>query len=204
MLQDDPLVKHSFDVFSMFINNSHMKIIEVIKAVYVSKNEPIILNEFTKDFYQYSIISLSEGLKGHTDKDYDSERMTLRIDLYTNGWEPYNIETYLYKKLLKRPYHNTEISIINNMYNSLSKQLKLIIIKREKIKGRPPLPPLVKDYIKRKNLEKSKKVMDITYENSKKYTELKQFLLSPEEIDFIVRSIGERTDIIEKIIHLKQ
>lgn len=204
MLQDDPLVKHSFDVFSMFINNSHMKIVDIIKTVYASKNEPIILNEFTKDFYQYSIISFSEGLKNHTEKDYDSERMSLRLDLYTNGWEPYNIETYLYKKLLKRSYHNTDISIINNMYNSLSKQLKLIIVKREKIKGRPPLPPLVKDYIKRKNLEKSKKVMDTTYENSKKYTELKQFLLSPEEIDFIVNSIETRQDIIEKIIHLKQ
>lgn len=181
-----------------------MKIIDVIKAVYKSKNEPIILNEFTKDFYQYSIISLSEGLKAHTEKEYNSERMSLRLDLYTDGWEPYNIETYLYKKLLKRPYHNTEITIINNMYNSLSKQLNLVINKREKIKGRPPLPPLVKDYIKRKNLEKSKKVMDTTYENSKKYTELKQFLLSSDEIDFIVKSIGERTDIIEKIIHLKQ
>ena len=58
--------------------------------------------------------------------------------------------------------------------------------------------------IKRKNLEKSKKVMDTTYENSKKYTELKQFLLSLEEIDFIVRSLETRQDIIEKIIHLKQ
>jgi len=198
------VVKHSFDVFSMIISKSHLKIIDIIKAVYESKNEPIILNEFTKDFYQYSIISFSEGLKSHTYDDYDPERMSLRLDLYTSGWEPSNIENYLYKHLLKRPYHNTDISVINSMYISLSEQLKLVINKREKIKGRPPLPPLVKDYLKRKQLQKSKRVMDSTYENSKKYIKLKQFLLLPEEIDYIITNIKGRSDIIDKISHLKE
>ncbi len=90
------------------------------------------------------------------------------------------------------------------MYISLSEQLKLVINKREKIKGRPPLPPLVKDYLKRKQLQKSKRVMDSTYENSKKYIKLKQFLLLPEEIEYIITNIKGRTDIIDKIRHLKE
>jgi hypothetical protein len=189
------------------ISTSNMKLIDIIKQVYNTNNIPLILNSFTKDFYQYSLYLVADticisDINDRYEPDYDKDRMFFRIELYKCGWDPVTIEKYIHKYILKLPYHNTEEKIINEMYHNLKEQLKITIKQKDKSVGRPKLPESIKNYVKQKHLQKTKVNMNITYQHSKKYKFIKDNLLTLNDITYLESVVTDKT-LLEKLKKLQ-
>ncbi len=202
-----------------FLTNTDLKVLEIVKAVNEKYDNPYVMNVFTKDIYHYtaniiaSSISL-ENIKEKYEIDYDEvqERMFFRIELYKDGWEPEQIENYICKYLLKCEYHNTDKELIYNMYHNIMEKLKINNKNKHKKVGRPNLPESLKLYIKEKHSKKTRKNMELTYDYSKRYKQIKDNLLTEKEHNFLYEylkkfpkdiTFNETTTIIEKLRNLK-
>jgi hypothetical protein len=184
-----------------------MKLLDIIENVYKENNTPFILNDFTKHFYQYSLYLVADtvciyDLNNRYEEDYNKDIMSFKIDLYKSGWEPVKIEKYMCKYILKIPYHNTDNELINNTYHNLKEQLKLTINKKDKKVGRPKLPDSIKNYLKQKHLQKTKKNMNTTYDHSKKYKFIKDNLLTSNELSYL-ETVVEDEIILKKLKNLQ-
>jgi hypothetical protein len=196
-----------------------LKVLEIVNKVNEKYDNPYILNIFTIDMYHHMTDIIAEtigvnNIKERYSIDYDQvkERLFFRVELYKDGWEPEQIEYYLCKHLLKCDYHNTDKALINNMYHNVMEKLKITNKHKTKKVGRPNLPETVKEYLKEKHSQKTRKNMELTYDNSKKYKQIKDNLLTHKETEFLCNylksfpdniSFNEATNIIEKLRNLK-
>jgi hypothetical protein len=196
-----------------------LKVLEIIKSVNEKYDNPYILNMFTIDMHHHmtDIIAQTIGITNIKERysiDYEQvkDRLFFRIELYKDGWEPEQIEHYLCKHILKCDYHNTDKALVNNMYHNLTEKLKITNKYKDRKVGRPTLPETVKEYIKEKHSQKTRKNMELTYDYSKKYKKLKDNLLTNKETEFLCNylktfpdniSFNEATTMIEKLRNLK-
>lgn len=201
------------------LSETDLKILEIVKKVNEIHNTSYVVNTFTKDIYHYSanIISKFIGLENIKEKyedDYEKvqERMFFRFELYKEGWEPEKIEHYICNHLLKCDYHNTDKELIYNMYHNIMETTKNKHKYKNRKVGRPNLPQTLKLYLKEKHSQKTRKNMEVTYDYSKKYKQIKDNLLTDKESEFLCNylktfpdniSFNEATTIIEKLRNLK-
>ena len=185
--------------------------VKILDAVYSVRKKTKIYkdieeNIFEKDFIQYTgkIMLLLfdfplEKIKERYTFDYDEveERMYFRLELYSNGWEHYQIENYVYKHLLKREldfeWDNNLISYYKMFNNNITNQLKI----NRKIcslkKGRPALPLSLKKYIKNKHKIKVKLSMKEIYDKSKKFDSISEYLFTGDEVKYLENVVKEET-----------
>ena len=196
-----------------------LKVLEIIKSVNEKYDNPYIINNFTIDMHHHMTDIIAEtigitNIKERYSIDYEQvkERLFFRVELYKDGWEPEQIEHYIYKHLLKCDYNNTDKDLINNMYHNLMEKLNITNKYKHKKVGRPSLPETVKMYLKEKHSQKTRKNMEITYDYSKKYKQIKDNLLTHKEVKFLCDylenspdniSFNEATNIIQKLRNLK-
>ena len=185
--------------------------VKILDAVYALRKKTKIYkdieeNIFEKDFIQYISKYLLllfdfplEKIKERYTFDYDEveERMYFRLELYSNGWEHYQIENYVYKHLLKRDFDfewdNNLIAyykmFINNISNYLNVKRKICSLK----KGRPPLPLSLKKYIKDKHKLKVKLIMKDIYDKSKRFDSISEYLFTGDEVKYLGSVVKEET-----------
>lgn len=196
-----------------------LKILEIVKKVNETYDNPYLLNFFTIDMHHHMIDIIAEtigvtNIKERYSIDYSQvkDRLFFRVELYKDGWDPEQIEHYLCKHILKCDYHNTDKDLVNNMYHNLMEKLKISNKYKTKKVGRPNLPETVKDYLKEKHSEKTRKNMELTYDYSKKYKQIKDNLLTHKEAKFLCNylekfpdniSFNEATTMIEKLRNLQ-
>jgi len=195
------------------IINTKAKIIETVYALRKKTKiyKDIEENTFEKDFIQYiskHILLMFEfpleKIKERYTFDYDEveERMYFRLELYSNGWEHYQIENYVYKHLLKKEldfeWDNSLIAyykmFINNIANQLNIKRKICSLKR----GRPPLPLTLKEYKKNKHKIKVKLSMKDIYEKSKRFDSISKHLFTSDEVKYLENVVKEGT-LLSKI-----
>jgi hypothetical protein len=214
-----PFTKMKDIIYSIveLLSTTDLKILEIIKKVNESYNVKYVMNDFTKDMHHYMVNIMAESIgmsniKEKYEIDYEEvqERMFFRIELYKDGWEPEQIEKYICKYILKCDYHNTDKDLVLNMYHNIMEKLKISNKNKPKKVGRPNLPESLKKYIKGKHSEKTKKNMDLTYDYSKKYKQIKDNLLTEDEYKFLYEylktfpvSFNKTTTMIEKLRNLK-
>jgi hypothetical protein len=143
------------------------KIIDIEEEVY-ERN----LNQTERDFFQYNLILgkdimelTEEDIKTRFTDEYEGvkDRMFFRIELYKHGWSIDQIESYIYKYMLKmeRPIINDVIHV--NYYHNVMNCLKIIKNSMCKSKGRPKLPSSLSDYLKQKHTDLVKNNMREIY-----------------------------------------
>ena len=144
--------------------------------------------------------------KRYTDNfDEVEERMLFRIELYKEGWTIEQIEKYIYKYIYKIDYDLTEVEIeeysvrYNNVLNKLIEYKK----EKEKKNGRPCLPDILKKYLKEKHSSEVKHNMRKKYQDANKYNNIKDYLLSKEDLDKLKELIKDDAELLNKLTHLK-
>ena len=196
-----------------------LKVLEIIKSVNEKYDNPYILNIFTIDMHHHMTDIIAEiigvtNIKERYSIDYNEVKYTLffRVELYKDGWDPEQIEHYLCKHILKCDYHNTDKALINNMYHNLMERLKITNKHKDRKVGRPTLPESLKIHLKEKHSIKTRKNMELTYDYSKKYKQIKDNLLTHKETEFLCNylktfpdniSFNEATIMMEKLRNLK-
>ena len=82
----------------------------------------------------------------------------------------------------------------NNVLNKVIEYKK----EREKKLGRPSLPFVLKEYIKKKHSYKVRENMRERYKDSDKYKNIKSFLLTKEELEGIKKVVNDKK-VLEKL-----
>jgi len=185
-----------------------MDIITIIRNKYnlnIPKEDPY--NEM--QVYLYTLLLQKCFNKPQTDilPRYNSKEIDfnikIRVELYKEGWNPTQIENYIYKHVLKKPFnYNLNLEYYNILINNIL--LKLNISRKEgymKV-GRPPLPPLIKDISKEKHLKITKENMRKKYSYADAYEKIKESLFTNEEVDELLKVITNET-LVNKIKKLK-
>lgn len=169
-------------------------------------------NKIETDFIQFNckLISLRYGIPldkiklRYTDSYEDvEERMLFRTELYKEGWSIEQIEKYIYKYIYKDKYE-MNIEKLKQYSVSYNNILSAIIEYKKEIqkkKGRPTLPLILKEYIKKKHFFKVRENMRKKYEAFNKYERIKENLLSKEEFDSLKEVIKD-CNILEKLKNL--
>jgi hypothetical protein len=201
---------------NILLLKSNIKLLDLINMVNISYNKPIIQNiQHYKDILQYTfkIHGLKQNLtldniKTRFNDPYKEveERMFFRFELYKHGWSIYQIEKYIYRYLLKKPFIE---SYITNKYIHMFNELMMLTNtsqnKQYNVVGRPCLPISLKNHINKKNKQQIKNNMNKKYEEVKLYNTLKNNLLTYEERDFILNLLPLNKDnliLINKIKNL--
>lgn len=127
----------------------------------------------------------------------------IRIELYKEGWNPIQIENYMYKNVLKKEFnYNLNVEYYNILINNIF--LKLGITRKEgymKV-GRPPLPPLIKSISKEQHLKNTKDNMRKKYSYATEYENIKDYLFTKEEVDELLKIVTNK-ELVNKIKRLR-
>jgi hypothetical protein len=220
------LIKHKFK----FYNNLNVDCNEFLNTILTLYNSSlnyldinnIIINKYNfykdnsqlyKDVrqYLYSRVYLQYLNEEYNNviKRYDDpkleERMTIRVELYKEGWPFHNIEKYIKKYFI----NNDNISSLNTdyyiyMYYNIGLLLDIKPKNINKKIGRPKLPNTVKIIIKEINKKKMRDNMSLKYNELKKFGNIKSCLLLDEEFNYIKNNIYNiDQSILNKLEKLK-
>lgn len=158
-----------------------------------------------RDFIQYNSHQIATKLNRTNQKErytdpYEevTERMLFRKELYAHGWSILQIETYISKYVLKQnlTLSTEELNYIHVLYTTVLHRDEMV---EQKITvGRPSLPTTIKEYVKQKRIQHIKEHMQTKYKNAHKYKELKDLVLTQEELESCKQVIQSR-EIIEKL-----
>lgn len=167
---------------------------------YYKEKYGVVITEILEEliechYYIMHIITNKESLVVSKFKNNKSniEKTFIRLFLLKEGWKPYSIE-----KIIKRHYkvkyniekHKTFYFFINNTFKLDRKNFKI---------GRPLLPCIIKDLIKKKNNIKNKDKINKIY---KVYYSINN-LFTKEEINYLTEACKE-DNIIKKLVTLKE
>ena len=144
---------------------------------------------------------LSEIIPRYNSKEIEFN-MKIRVELYKEGWNPTQIENYMYKYVLKKPFnYNLNLEYYNILINNIL--LKLNISRKDGLMkvGRPPLPPLLKSISKEKHLKITKENMRKKYSFADAYEKAKKSLFTKEESDELLKIVTNET-LVNKIKNL--
>lgn len=194
---------------SLVVNTkeSYENIFEKALELYsLKKYKPLLQDIFQ---YRFKIVSMTYGIELNNviDRYIDpyedvEERMMFRMELYKYGWDVDQIERYIYKNILMKEFpldmEDEDYSICEKVYHNILIRIDLYKIEKQRNKGRPSLPPTLKQYIKLKRNKVVKNNMNVIYENSKKYKFLRDSLTS-NDIEFIKEKLGENKELMNKL-----
>jgi hypothetical protein len=135
------------------------------------------------------------------DPDEVEERMVFRIELYKDGWSVDQIESYIYKYMLKMDKPKFDEIIYKNYFHNVMTAMNIVKKERETVKGRPSLPPLLKNYVNQKHTCKVRETMKTIYKKSEVFDSIKDSLFSKDEICKLVSTITDEF-LISKIKNL--
>ena len=192
-----------------FILNSDYKFLDF----YIGIRKGKITDNYILDFIQFTCkeISLRHGIpidkiKLRYSDPYEEveERMLFRIELYREGWGIEQIEKYIYKYMYRKEYDIPIEKIDEHFirYNNVLKIQSEYKRNMEKRKGRPPLPSVLKEYIKKKHTFKLRDNMRNKYKASSNYEKIKENLLTKEEFQSIEKVINDK-NILKKLKNLQ-
>jgi hypothetical protein len=141
------------------------------------------------------IITNKESLVVSKFKNNNSniEKTFIRLFLLKEGWKPYSIENFIkmhYKVKYSIENHKSFYFFINNTFKLDRKNFKI---------GRPLLPDIIKDLIKKKNNVKNKDKINKIY---KLYYSINN-LFTKEEITSLIDTC-KKDNIIKKLETLKE
>lgn len=143
----------------------------------------------------------SEIITRYNSKEIDFN-IKIRVELYKEGWNPAQIENYMYKHVFKKPFEYTlNVEYYNILINNIL--LKLNISRKYgymKV-GRPPLPPLIKDISREKHLKNTKESMRKKYSYANAYEKSKEYFFTKEEVDELLKVITNKS-LVNKIKNL--
>jgi hypothetical protein len=213
--------KYNFNIYNetieQFINrrteynylllNTPLSFIDIVTKVRDKYNYMKTIEQPEIDTIQtsFKIIMLNkntplEDIKKRYSDNFEEveERMFFRFELYKEGWNIEQIERYICKYLTKTPYKELNLEYYEHIYYNM--MIWLEIYKKDKIKkiGRPSLPSSLKRYIRSKNVEKTRDEMRKKYEYSNKYENIKDNLLSLEELNKLEKEVTDK-DILNKL-----
>lgn len=205
----EEIFKRRVEAYDMLINTNKnlIEIEEEIRRKHGMKN---LLIQTQRDIIQYYYIIYKDKLnikiedikKRFADNPDDvEERMLFRIELYKDGWSIDQIESYIYKYMLKKNKPELDEIIYKNYFHNVMVMLNIVKKERESIKGRPSLPPILKRYVRQKHIKKVRSNMRVIYKKSEIFDSIKHSLLSEEEICKLVTEIKDEK-LISKIKNL--
>lgn len=194
------VLKRKIESYTLFLNTD-MSIVEIEEFIRKKYNINTPFIQTKKDFVQYNFLLNSSILnmnpedirKRFSDEDVE-ERMLFRIELYKEGWSVDQIEKYVYHYMLKEELPELDLSVYLNFYHNLIVKLNVISKEKEKIKGRPSLPPLLKEYVKNKHSIKVKNNMRQGYKKQALFDSIKDSLLTKEEIQKVENMFVDKND----------
>ena len=187
--------------------NTELSFIDIVTTVRNKYNYMTNIKQLERDTIQttFKILMLKKNIlledikKRYSDNFEDvEERMMFRFELYKEGWDIEQIERYIFKYLLKLPYIDINFEYYEHIYYNM--MIWLEIYKKDKIKkiGRPSLPPSLKQYIRCKNIDKTREDMRKKYVSANKYEVIKENLLTLEEIIILKKEVTNK-DILNKL-----
>ena len=205
----DEILKRRITAYNMLLNTSK-NLIEIEEEIRLSHGHKTPLIQTQRDIIQYYYIIYKDTLKitledikkrFADDPDDVEERMLFRIELYKEGWTIDQIESYIYKYMIKDDKPCFDEIIYKNYFHNIMTMMNIIKKEREIIKGRPSLPPVLNRYVNQKHIDKVKDNMRNIYKKSELFDNIKESLLSEEEINSLIKDCNNET-IISKLKNL--
>ena len=141
---------------------------------------------------------LNEIVTRYNHKEVDFN-IKIRVELYKEGWNPTQIENYMYKHVLKTPFNYTlNLEYYNILINNIL--LKLNISRKEGFMkvGRPPLPLTIKNISKERHLKITKDNMRKKYTYTSSYEKILPFLFTKEEVNEFEKVVKDK-NLVDKI-----
>jgi hypothetical protein len=206
----DEILRRRIKAYDMLLNTSK-NLVEIEEEIRRSHGYKTPLIQTQRDIMQYYYIIHKDTLKMTLedikkrfadDPDDVEERMLFRIELYKEGWSIDQIESYIYKYMIKgdKPYFD-EI-IYKNYFHNVMSMMNIVKKEREIIKGRPSLPPVLKRYVNQKHISKVKDNMRNIYKKSELFDSIKESLFTQEEITTLIKDNKYDETLISKIKNL--